>query len=829
LIVRSTPIAVAITPSANVWAKAVASGIDSIIVYVVNDNYVNASDGKCYVTDVPNATVKVTLPSWMVGGPTGTVPTAFEITAGGLKSVSMQLTNGNQLQLNLGTLTLTRMIVLTTDPQLRTTIQQRYDSQVRPGVCAFAPELCVTYPPSFEQQPSSQSVIAGGTVNFTLTAVGTTPLFYRWQKNQTNLYDGGHYSGCTTSTLTIASASLSDVANYRCVVTNAYGSTNSATATLTLAVYDPCLGVTNVDFESGFALAGGGYLGANWNEWETDAGVIVGYDEPAIVRSGAHAQRLRVSGGTNGSSGGAYQRVPVFAGQPFTASVWTYAGDNATACYLGVDPAGGTNPISGVTWSTANTNAAWVQKTVTGTATAGYLTVYLKVASSDSTKRNGYFDDAISVECADAPPRITQQPTDTGVLVGGTAGFTALATGSKPLSYRWQKDSVNLNDGGHHSGSTTPMLIISSADTNDMGSYRCVVTNVYGSTNSSPATLTVTNAVIPPGITQQPFNQSVAAGGMASFTVGATGSDPLSYQWQKSVADGPPSNLNNGGHYSGVLTPTLAINAADNNDVANYRCVVTNVYGSTNSSAATLTVIVPNPCIRILNAGFEDGFLLAGGGYLGTNWTEWETVPGVVNGYDETGIVHGGTHSQRLRVSSTGATSGGVYQRVPVTNGNPYAVSVWIYADTALTSCYLGVDPAGGIPQGGTNSASVIWSSATTNVAWIQKSWVGTATANYLTVFYKVATPDNVKRNGYFDDATPSGSGGPPQLLAQRNGNDLKLLWPECPAAHLELATTLTPPLSWTTVTNPVTVTGGQKSLTITPTCNSGYYRLVLE
>jgi hypothetical protein len=353
-----------------------------------------------------------------------------------------------------------------------------------------------------------------------------------------------------------------------------------------------------------------------------------------------------------------------------------------------------------------------------------------------------------------------------------------------------------------------------------------MVTNVYGSTNSGPATLTVTNTVIPPSITQQPFNQTVAAGGMAGFTVGATGSDPLSYQWQKSVADGPPSHLSDGGHYSGVLTPTLAINGADNNDAALYRCVVTNAYGSTNSSAATLTVVIPNPCIRILNAGFEDGFLLAGGGYLGTNWTEWEAVSGVVNGYDETGIVHGGAHSQRLRVSGTGATAGGVYQRVPVTNGNPYAVSVWIYADTALTSCYLGVDPAGGTNA---SSGSVSWSSATTNVAWVQKSWVGTATANWLTVFYKVATPDNVKRNGYFDDATPSGSGGPPQLLVQRNGNDLKLLWPECPAAHLELTTSLTPSASWSTATNQITIAGGQKSVTITPTGNSGYYRLILE
>jgi hypothetical protein len=344
-----------------------------------------------------------------------------------------------------------------------------------------------------------------------------------------------------------------------------------------------------------------------------------------------------------------------------------------------------------------------------------------------------------------------------------------------------------------------------------------VVTNAYGSTNSLAATLIVTNATIPPGITQQPSSQTIATGGTASFTVGATGSDPLSYQWQKNTV-----NLNNGGHYAGVTTTTLMISGADNGDTASYRCVVTNAFGSTNSSAAALTVLSPNACLGVLNPGFEDGFVLAGGGYLGTNWTEWEASSGAATGYDETGIVHGGLHSQRIRVATN---SGGVYQRVPVTAGNPYSISVWIYADTALTSCYLGVDPAGG-----TNATSgVTWSSATTDVAWVQKTWVGTATANYLTVFYKVATPDSVKRNGYFDDGTPLGSGGSVQLTVQRAGNDLTLLWPECPAAHLEQADTLTPPMSWTTATNQVSTANGQKSVTLTPTSSAGYFRLVLE
>ena len=94
-----------------------------------------------------------------------------------------------------------------------------------------------------------------------------------------------------------------------------------------------------------------------------------------------------------------------------------------------------------------------------------------------------------------SPPTLAQEPSDQFVGPGGNASFTVLATGSNPLSYQWQKNTVNLSDGGHYSGCTTNTLTISNADSNDTASYRCVVTNAIGSVTSSPATLTLlTNA-----------------------------------------------------------------------------------------------------------------------------------------------------------------------------------------------------------------------------------------------------------------------------------------------------------------------------------------------
>ena len=89
------------------------------------------------------------------------------------------------------------------------------------------------------------------------------------------------------------------------------------------------------------------------------------------------------------------------------------------------------------------------------------------------------------------PPTITQQPTNQTIAVGGSASFAVVSSGTSPLSYQWQKNQLNLSDGGHYSGCATAALAITTTDSSDTAVYRCVVTNAYGSATSSPAALTV--------------------------------------------------------------------------------------------------------------------------------------------------------------------------------------------------------------------------------------------------------------------------------------------------------------------------------------------------
>lgn len=106
----------------------------------------------------------------------------------------------------------------------------------------------------------------------------------------------------------------------------------------------------------------------------------------------------------------------------------------------------------------------------------------------------------------------------------------------------------------------------------------------------------------PPTITQQPAPQTSCFGGMATFTVVATGAGSLTYQWQKNQVD-----LTNGGHYAGVTTTRFTVTNADADDVANYRCVVANLYGSATSNEVALSLAYNPPPTPADGAPTADG------------------------------------------------------------------------------------------------------------------------------------------------------------------------------------------------------------------------------
>ncbi len=109
-----------------------------------------------------------------------------------------------------------------------------------------------------------------------------------------------------------------------------------------------------------------------------------------------------------------------------------------------------------------------------------------------------------------------------------------------------------------------------------------------------------------PTITQDPESFTGAVGETARFDVVASGTAPLSYQWQKFVG-GAWANLADGGRIDGATTASLTISNLQGSDAGQYRAVVTNAAGNATSDPATLAVaFTASPIPNGLTATYFD-------------------------------------------------------------------------------------------------------------------------------------------------------------------------------------------------------------------------------
>jgi len=108
-------------------------------------------------------------------------------------------------------------------------------------------------------------------------------------------------------------------------------------------------------------------------------------------------------------------------------------------------------------------------------------------------------------------------------------------------------------------------------------------------TVSGNVSVTVNAVLTAPSITSSPASLTVNGGSLASFSVTATGTAPLGYQWRK-----------NGTNLSGGTSSTYVIASAQTTDAGSYSVVVSNSAGSVTSASASLTVNKVTPVITIL-------------------------------------------------------------------------------------------------------------------------------------------------------------------------------------------------------------------------------------
>ena len=439
--------------------------------------------------------------------------------------------------------------------------------------------------PTITSQPTNQDVVAGESVTFTVAAQGAIPLSYQWTFNNTNLPDA------TNNFLTLANVQPEQAGNYTVLVSNLAGSATSSNAVLTVylpAIPPAILSQTPSQFvllgnpaTFSVTVSGSNPLGYSW------------------VRN-----NVLIPGATNAS-----YSLPN-----------AQLADSGSQFYCLVTNAYGVASSTNVTLKVIDTIANDLFSGAIVISNGAYTNV-------QSTLKASSFGDPVP-DCVDGFGHgVWYQFTApvAGRLIVDTLGSdfdTGLAV------YTGSRDALTeLACNDDFGGVTSQVTFPTSA-----GTTYFILVGGYGS-DSGNLVLHL-NHQTPPAFAMQPVDESIIVNSNASFNAVVTGALPMSLQWY--FGETP---LTDDGRISGSTTASLSISNITTADAGSYTLTVTNFLGSTNSTAAVLTVLVPpsislNPVGRSVPSGLPTTFNAAATGNPAPDY-QWQwngmNIPGATN------------------------------------------------------------------------------------------------------------------------------------------------------------------------------------------------------
>ncbi len=533
------------------------------------------------VSQVATLTVMQLTPPQIVQQPTSLLvnrgsPATLTVTATGGVPLSYQWRKAG---VPIGGATSASYVV----PVAESTDEGEYDVVVSNALGMVTSQTCTLTvapltAPSIVRHPASLTVNVADPATFSVTAIGAAPMSYQWRKG------GIPIPGETLDSLTLPSAQIEDEGSYDVVVTNFLGEATSHLATLTvvlrtppLILRDPSDLIVNRGNRADFSVTATGAVPLKY-QWFKGGVAIPGatlssltIDAVGPADEGAYEVVVTNSLG-NATSGLAVLTVieptiPVILQHPESLSVY----DGATARFSVV--ATGAVPLAyqwrkdGAPIPNASTSSLLLDPA--HLSDAGVYDVIVtntlgSVVSNPATL-------SVNVPVA---PIILSQPLGVSVTLGDPARFSVVASGAIPLNYQWRKNGLPLLN------QTSSTLVFSQTSLADTGSYDVIVSNVSGSVTSDPAALAVNVPII---ITTQPSNLTLNQGSPATFTVVATGTAPITYQWRKG-----------GVNITGATSDSYSIPATVSGDTGTYDVVLTNAAGSVTSNSALLSIITPS-------------------------------------------------------------------------------------------------------------------------------------------------------------------------------------------------------------------------------------------
>ncbi|MGB9586964.1 MAG: carboxypeptidase regulatory-like domain-containing protein, partial [Armatimonadota bacterium] len=341
----------------------------------------------------------------------------------------------------------------------------------------------------YQSQTQNNIVVTSGnntTVNFTLS-----PVSYGTISGVVRDTNGTTLGGATVSTST-GGYSTTSASNGTFTLSNVLAGTYSVTAsksgynsqtqnniavaagqttTCNFNLPPASPNLVNGNFESGFTSG----VGNGWTKFLI-SGSPSFVDETSIRHGGSHAQRWWTNWTVHDA--GIYQQVTAAQGINYIFTAWTWrhdewnnGGDNE-ATWVGIDPYGGTNASSSsVIWSLKEISyETWTQQTVTATAQAGTITVFIRGrANWAGNTMMAVTDDAVLTLTAPNIGHISGYVKDSNnnpivgaLITTGTGGYTAMSgsNGSYNLSNLLTGSySVTASKSGYQSQTKTGITV----------------------------------------------------------------------------------------------------------------------------------------------------------------------------------------------------------------------------------------------------------------------------------------------------------------------------------------------------------------------------------